>query len=143
MRESGQVFIAYSHADREAADMIAAALSEAGINVWMDTGIAPGREWVAALERGMRESAVFLILVSPALVESEWMMYELGFMLSEYRARRTPVIPVLLRPAPMPEVLRDFQMIDSSRRPLPNAIPGIVGAITHALAATSSASSVA
>jgi len=129
MSEPSQVFISYSHDDREMADQIASGLLEAGFAVWMDTSIPAGSDWAAALEREMTESDAFVLLLSPNFLASEWGLYELGFILSENRSRGGKVVPVLVRAAKVSSVLAPFQLIDATREPLSRVLPRIVNAL--------------
>ncbi len=143
MRKPDQVFLSFAHADRAGAAEIAAGLSEAGMKVWADMRLQGDPNWVADIEHAIMNSDVFLPLVTPDFASSEWVLYELGFIMGEQRVRHAPVLPVLLRTSRIPLILRPFHLIDASRQPLDQAIPAIVDAVIQAWAKAAPASTAA
>ena len=143
MRKPDQVFLSYAYADHAGAAKVAAGLSDAGMKVWSDMRLTADRNWVAAIEHAILESDVFVPLITPDYMSSEWVLYELGFIIGEHRARNAPVVPVLFRPSPIPPILRPFRLFDASRQPLEQAIPAIVDAVIRAWAEAAPASTAA
>ena len=63
--ESRAVFISYSSDDVEAAQRIATALHEAGIEVWFDRSeLRGGDAWDQNIRRQIKECALFLPIIS-------------------------------------------------------------------------------
>jgi tetratricopeptide (TPR) repeat protein len=76
-RNPRQVFISYAHADQAVADQLAHDLRRSGWPVWMAPGnIRPGEKWVDAVQRGLDESAVFLLVLTNSSVRSRWVKTE-------------------------------------------------------------------
>jgi len=72
------IFLSYSRRDKVQCDEIARALQEKGFNVWRDTkDIRGGNRWRAEIEKGIKDSDIFVILLSPNL--SEYAQEELEF----------------------------------------------------------------
>jgi hypothetical protein len=106
-----RLFISYCREDGNFAKRLADDLKLAGANVWIDVNdITPGIKWSTAVQRGLLESDIMVVILSPEAVsstnvEDEWQAY-----LDEQK----PVIPILLRPInqQMPFQLRRLQYID-------------------------------
>lgn len=64
------VFVCYAHADADAVYAAIASLHQAGINVWYDEGISPGRQWRDELAVAIGNCALFVYFVSPSAVSS-------------------------------------------------------------------------
>ncbi len=114
MPEAHQIFVSYSRADRDTAREVSDRLAQAGLRVWTDSAIRPGEDFVEAIERGLRDSDVYLLFVSPQFVSSEFSMYELGFALKQQRSGAT-IIPVAIGDTDvrvLPSYLRKFHVID-------------------------------
>ena len=74
-----KVFISYSHVDTAWANSFAAALRERGVPVWFDKfEITPGESLREALESGLRESDVFVAILSRESQVSPALFFELG-----------------------------------------------------------------
>ncbi len=94
-RSSDHIFISYSHADRALVDRLADDLRKRGHTVWIDfEGIRGGDVWRQAISDGISASAVFLLILSPDSVNSEWV----GIELDGARQFNKKVVPLLVRP---------------------------------------------
>ncbi|HNO61367.1 MAG TPA: toll/interleukin-1 receptor domain-containing protein, partial [Plasticicumulans sp.] len=95
----GKVFISYS---REDADWLALATEHLGaieLEVWDDTRIGPGEDWLPAIERAMAECQFALLLVSASYLSSPFIKRtEIPALLQRRAAEGLTVIPVLVRP---------------------------------------------
>jgi formylglycine-generating enzyme required for sulfatase activity len=90
-----QVFLSHSSKDAEFALLLAADLRAAGIPVWKaPESILKGEEWVPAIQRGLTTSTHFLLLQSPAAVESGWVRFEFDSALELYMRDRIKIIMV-------------------------------------------------
>jgi hypothetical protein len=115
MPESGQMFVSYSDTDQAIAHVVVDRLTQAGVPVWTDSAIRLGEDFVEAIERGLRSSDVYLLLISPQFMSSEFCLYELGFALKGQRAGAT-IIPVAISGTDvrvLPPYLRRFHAIDA------------------------------
>lgn len=71
------MFISYSKADAAAAQRVADALRASGLSVWWDTtGLAPGGEFSAEIERQLDAAKHVLVLWSKKAARSEWVRDE-------------------------------------------------------------------
>lgn len=111
-QRSKGVFISYKHEDRFIAETLADRLREIGFQPWIDFGsIEGGEAWRRAIETGLQNSFVFLVLLTPESVQSLWVKYEIDQAIKMKR----PIIPLLIRPCVLPSVIADLQHIDFSQ----------------------------
>ena len=76
-RNPHQIFISYAHQDATMAQRLAHDLQQAGWPIWIaPDSITPGELWAAAIDRGLESSGIFLLLISPAAVNSRWVQDE-------------------------------------------------------------------
>lgn len=109
-----KIFVSYSRHDEAFARKLAIWLANTlNMGVWIDVDdIQPGVKWSAAIQDGLDNCEVMVVIVSPESMESvnvedEWQYFiDLG----------KPVVPILLRSAPVPYQLRRIQWIDFSER---------------------------
>ncbi|MGB7338584.1 MAG: TIR domain-containing protein [Phototrophicaceae bacterium] len=109
-----KIFVSYSRHDEAFARKLAVWLSDTlNMGVWIDIDdIQPGVKWSAAIQDGLDHCEVMVVIVTPEAMESvnvedEWQYFiDLG----------KPVVPILLRSAPVPYQLRRIQWIDFSDR---------------------------
>lgn len=74
-----EVFISYSHEDRDWAREFADALKHLGLDPWFDQyRIRAGESLTEALEKGLRESDVIVLLISPESAKKPWVFLEVG-----------------------------------------------------------------
>jgi hypothetical protein len=76
----GQVFISYSHQDREWFDHLLKMLSplerNQTIEVWWDGRITPGQEWLTKIREALDSARVAVLLVSPDFLASQFILNE-------------------------------------------------------------------
>ncbi len=113
--EARQVFVSYSRGDVAVAGSVMAELERVGTLVWTDSAVQAGEDWVGAIERGMAGSDVYLLILSPAFLSSEFCLYELGFALRQQKAGEATIIPIMVRDIDTdsaPALLRKLQIVD-------------------------------
>lgn len=114
-----RVFISYSRQDESFARRLAEALSDMGADVWIDIEDIPaGMKWSSAIQQGLDEGELLIVLISPDSmasrnVEDEWQYYI---------DHAKPVVPVLLEPARIHFQLNRLQYIDFHVQPFDIAI---------------------
>ncbi|MBK9054353.1 MAG: toll/interleukin-1 receptor domain-containing protein [Chloroflexi bacterium] len=70
-------FVSHAHQDAEFAQRLAADLRQQGWDIWIaPQSIRPGERWVTAINRGLAESGIFLLVLTPAAVQSRWVEQE-------------------------------------------------------------------
>ena len=89
VRDPRQVFISHAHQDAEIAHRLAHDLQKRGLKVWIvPESIRPGEKWVEAINRGLSESGVFTVILTPAAVKSSWVTAETNTAISlEHRGK--------------------------------------------------------
>jgi WD40 repeat protein len=102
--ENGSVFISYRRVDVEFAKKLHNALKEAGHTIWVDwDNLPPGVEGFSdEIQRGIQSSDVFLCILSPSYIESEYCIMELREALN-LKKRVIPVVLKKFEPTPPPE----------------------------------------
>ena len=73
-----QVFICYSHVDREwlyRLQTILTPLQRLGLDVWEDTRIKPGQMWQNEIQQALVRAKVAILLVSPDFLASEFIAH--------------------------------------------------------------------
>ena len=98
-----KLFVSYCHRDevlREALDVHLAPLKrERVIEVWHDRMIVVGESWEESIEEKLRSADLFLFLVSPDFIASDYCYgKELTFALEQHRQGAALVLPIVVRP---------------------------------------------
>jgi TIR domain len=110
------VFISYSHDDRETASALRDALKVAGVGVWTDNDTAVGANWEDHLREAMGKAGAVIFLVTPASLASAYVMSEIGAAVAA-RKLVIPVVPTNGRvPRELPAPLRTWQLIRAGSR---------------------------
>lgn len=106
-----RIFISYSRKDIAIARQLAGELRKAGFDVWWDiSGLKGGDAWVRVIPAAIDSSQFFVILLTKASVESQWVEKEYVRAL----ARRMKIIPLLLEPCDVPFALANINYLDFS-----------------------------
>jgi hypothetical protein len=111
---AGQVFISHSSQDKAFVEKLVADLSASAIPVWydkLDLGVGdsvPGR-----INDGLTKSRYFLIVLSPAALNSAWVREELNAgLMKQVTLGGTFVIPVLYKDCQVPPLLAHRRYAD-------------------------------
>jgi Tol biopolymer transport system component len=109
-----KVFISYSRKDEAFARKLAIWLNQAlDMGVWLDVDDIPvGIKWSAAIQDGLDNCEVMVVVMSPDAMKSVNVEDEWQYFLDQNK----PVVPILLKSAPIPYQLRRIQYIDFSVR---------------------------
>lgn len=76
-RDPNQLFVSHAHQDAEFAHRLANDLKAHGCRVWIaPESIHPGEKWAEAIDRGLQESGVFILVLTPHAVRSTWVRDE-------------------------------------------------------------------
>jgi len=74
-----RVFVSYSHKEADWAKEFAQALSQRGLQVWIDQlAVKAGESIGEAVEKGLRESDILVTLIDPSTLSSPSLFFELG-----------------------------------------------------------------
>jgi len=79
MQTTYDIFISYSHKHRDWVRSFVKGLEEHNLKVWFDEKtILPGEFFVEKLDEGIRNSNAVVYIVTPEVVNSKWVLVELG-----------------------------------------------------------------
>jgi tetratricopeptide (TPR) repeat protein len=109
---STKTFISYAHDDLAFALKLAGDLRKAGANIWLDRFDIPvGKNWPRAVQEALDSCSQFLVILSPASVESDNVLAELDLALED----RKLVFPVLRGECRRPFRIRSLQYADFTK----------------------------
>jgi transcriptional regulator with XRE-family HTH domain len=115
---AGGIFVSYSHVDADVVDAIAGRFEEDGINYWRDEkDMYVGEVIDQAISKGIQQSLLFMIVLTPASINSRWVERELNeasFETIEGRKVLLPVVAKDLRIGDIPPRLRSRLFVDLS-----------------------------
>lgn len=120
-----QVFISYSHADREHLARLRIHLRpferKGLVEVWVDTRLETGDEWREEISDAIDRASVAVLLISADFLASDFISdNELPPLLAAAQEEGVRIIPVILKPcafSDMPELER-FQAVNDPSAPL-------------------------
>jgi formylglycine-generating enzyme required for sulfatase activity len=111
-RNPRQVFISHATADAAFAQRLAGDLRALGFAVWIaPQSIRPGEQWVAAINRGLEESGVMVLLLTPAAAASPWVQMETNVAIELERAGEMGFVPLLREKGRYPGLWRAYQWV--------------------------------
>lgn len=98
-----QLFVSYSHKDESYLSELEIHLTtlkrEKLIATWHDRKIVPGQEWEKAIGGALQESDIYVFLISPDFVASEYCIEnEVSIALEKHNSGQAIVIPIVVRP---------------------------------------------
>jgi hypothetical protein len=104
-----QVFISYSRKDLAFVERLAKDLQAAGLQVWYDlSGLEGGTRWGREIQNAIKESEIFVVVLSPNSIDSEWVEKE--FMYANSLKKK--IIPLLFQPCETPMWFINLHFID-------------------------------
>lgn len=122
---SPHVFISYSSDDRKFVEQLLSDLTKNHVGVWIDKNIPGGTEWQKTIERGIRDCAVAIIVISESSSKSKFVQEEINLLLDLSK----PIIPILIgSPRDIPQQLLTLHYADFTsdyNYGLPRLIEGI------------------
>lgn len=91
-----RVFISYAHQDERFVDELKEILSELGVECYLHMlEFEPGSSLTREVINNIKESAAFLVVLSPASIKSQWVCFEVGVAKGEGMT----VLPLLFHPS--------------------------------------------
>ena len=72
-----KLFVSYSHEDKDFAQKFTSALSEIGIEYFIDSHIEVGENFVKKIKKEISQSSHFVCLISQATLRSDWIIDEI------------------------------------------------------------------
>jgi serine/threonine protein phosphatase PrpC len=114
-RDPRQIFISHAHQDAGFAHRLAANLQKHGWRAWIaPDSIRPGEKWIEAINRGLEESGVFLVVLTPTAVGSEWVKTETNIAIELAHRRELRFIPLEVVKCRAPVLWTAYQHIPFS-----------------------------
>lgn len=111
-RNPQQIFISHAHQDAEVAQRLAHDLAAHGYAIWIaPDSIRPGEKWVEAINRGLEESGIFVLLLSPDAVASRWVQMETNVAIEFEHEGEIQFYPLMLKTCRLPALWRTFHYI--------------------------------
>jgi len=124
-----QIFVSHAHQDAEFAQRLAADLRQQGWDIWMaPQSIRPGERWVTAINRGLAESGIFLLVLTPAAVQSRWVEQETDAAIDLAHHGEIRFIPLDVQSTRKPPLWRTYQWI-SFQGDYPTALAQLMRAL--------------
>jgi hypothetical protein len=119
------VFVSYSHSDREYLDRLLVHLKplerEGLIDLWVDTRLRAGDRWKKEIEKALARATVAVLLVSADFLASDFITdNELPPILRKAEEQGTRIIPLIVKPCRFArdKHLRHFQAINDPNESL-------------------------
>ncbi len=111
-RNPRQIFISHATADSDFAHRLAADLRRDGFDIWIaPESIRPGEQWVRAISRGLEESGIMVLVVTPAAAASPWVEMETNVAIELERSKEAAFIPLLREKGRYPGLWRAYQWV--------------------------------
>lgn len=112
--------MSYSRKDAPIVRQIVEALRVQGLSVWTDESLAAGADWNAGIEDALRESHVFVFVVSPNSLKSPWVNFELGVALGRAAdSHDVRIIPIMVEHVDqkvLPPPLRSLHIVQAEHK---------------------------
>jgi formylglycine-generating enzyme required for sulfatase activity len=108
-RRMADIFVSYTHTDRDRAERFAQRFRDSGFSVWWDDDINPRVSWDETIEREIDSAASVVVLWSPRSVASEWVRKE-----AHYAHDHKKLTPVMIETCQLPLAFTLTQTVDLS-----------------------------
>jgi hypothetical protein len=106
-----KVFISYAHSDKDWAEKFAEIMVNSGVDVWFDQfNVKAGEPLSEAIEKGLRESDIVVLLISPENINRPNLFFELGAALGMNKTV-VPIVPENLDAHSLPLPLQRIKFI--------------------------------
>lgn len=123
-----KLFISYAHTDRWQVNQIVSVLKSGGHDPWFDEQLLPGDDWKKRLLTAIQDCEIFVYVLSPESVESEWCQWEFARAIELDKA----VLPILIQsPIDLPDLIAQRQYVDFSKGMTPESVSRLMGGITQ------------
>ena len=112
--QPNEVFLSHSSDDRAMAERIADCLRRHGIpTFYSPLNLLGAQQWQNEILNALMRCDWFLVLLSPAAIDSMWVKRETAFALNDLRYENR-IVPLMFRPSNLGplEWLRLFQFVD-------------------------------
>jgi hypothetical protein len=129
-----RTFLSYSRTNKDFALKLARELKADGLSVWLDQlDIPTGSRWDREVEKALKECEIFMIILTPASINSENVLDEIGYALDNGKR----ILPVLLENCQVPFRLRRFQYVDFTTKSFDEGVQSARSRMTNTPASLS------
>lgn len=116
LRDPRQVFISHATPDAEFAHRLAGGLQAEGWRIWIaPDNIRTGEAWLSEINRGLAESGVYLLILSPTAAKSGWVFWETSIAIDREQKGEMRFISILHQPGSFPATWQAYQSVDFER----------------------------
>ena len=130
-RNPRQVFVSHASADAELAHRIVSDLARNGFDIFITPdSIQPGEKWVPAINRGLEESGIFVVLLTPAAVQSGWVQDETNTAISLANAGQIRLFILDVAPCQPPILWRQRQFVSFPNSNYQKSMESLITALT-------------
>jgi TIR domain len=106
---TASLFISYSRLEAPFVDILLDALEDKHVNVWVDyQSLIPGRPWLEQILTGIKNSDIFLLVISKASIRSKNVELEIRHALEEKKR----IILAVFESVELPESLQTCEWVD-------------------------------
>jgi hypothetical protein len=110
--ERHKIFISYSFSDSDFVQKLSRNLEAHGWKTWIaQRDIHGGESWVDAIGRGLSECKVFMVILSPESVQSQWVRIETNSAIELAVKNKLKFIPITICNCDVPILWRGFQSV--------------------------------
>lgn len=124
-----KLFISYAHVDTFQVKDIVEIFKDAGHDPWFDHRLLPGQDWKAILAKAITDCEVFVYVLSPESIASEWCQWEFAEAVKLGKA----ILPIRLQTnINPPDAISRYQWADFAEGPTRSAIARLLGGLHQA-----------
>lgn len=126
-----KIYISYQRADQSFVIKLAEELKAKGHQLSYDIDeLTPGTEWRTALDAGLKNSEVFIVIVSQTTHKSQYLLAEVGAARAyALESNRMLLIPILIDNVSLPLTIQDIQAIIQPDRNIEKILSDVERAI--------------
>ena len=107
-----QVFISHAHQDVGFARQLTSDLHRHGYSTWLaPDSIRPGEKWAEAIQRGLQESVIFVVVLTPSGVASRWVQTETNIAIELEHKGMMRFVPLQVQPCEVPLLWTAYQHV--------------------------------
>lgn len=106
-------FLSYSWKDEEFVSELASRLARSGVSVWLDKwALRAGDSLNYKVRDGIRQSEIFIPVITPSWIESKWCNEEFKEAFSaRFHQLSKRIIPILLMDCDIPDYFKDLDVV--------------------------------